>query len=217
MDNIDIEVNQAEIMLRLQDSINSKINSAWRDEKTPWYRAVWTECAELMDHVGWKWWKYQENDIYQMKLELVDIWHFGLSEVLAKTKNISEATGVVTQVLKEIGLINSIRSREEILSAVEDFALMTIGTKKFDLPSFIRLVNFSGLGNEELYKMYVGKNVLNTFRQDNGYKTGGYVKVWSGKEDNIWLSDIVNNLSINSPSFVTDLYKELENTYKYKS
>ena len=42
-------------MLRLQESINLKINAAWVKADNPWHRAIWTECAEMMDHVGWKW------------------------------------------------------------------------------------------------------------------------------------------------------------------
>lgn len=68
-------------MLELQDSINSLINKEWRHAHNPWYRAIWTECAELMDHIGWKWWKKQEIDIEQAQIELIDIWHFGLSDV----------------------------------------------------------------------------------------------------------------------------------------
>ena len=60
-------------MLELQDSINSLINNEWRNAHNPWYRAIWTECAELMDHIGWKWWKKQEIDIEQAQIELIDI------------------------------------------------------------------------------------------------------------------------------------------------
>ena len=35
-----------------------------------------------MDHYGWKWWKKQSPDTEQVKLELVDIWHFGLSQLI---------------------------------------------------------------------------------------------------------------------------------------
>ena len=34
------------------------------------------ECSELLDHYGWKWWKHQATDLDQVKLEIVDIWHF---------------------------------------------------------------------------------------------------------------------------------------------
>lgn len=36
----------------------------------------------------------------------------------------------------------------------------------------------------EWFKQYTGKNVLNVFRQDHGYKAGTYIKVWDGREDN---------------------------------
>ena len=42
------------------------------------------------------------------------------------------------------------------------------------------------------------KNVLNKFRQDNGYKTGEYSKVWFGKEDNVHLEEILNKLEFNN-------------------
>jgi hypothetical protein len=37
----------------------------------------------------------------------------------------------------------------------------------------------------ELYKRYLIKNQLNTFRQDHGYKDGTYIKLWGGVEDNV--------------------------------
>ena len=46
-------------MLRLQDQMNQKVHPDWVSQNYEWYRAVWIECAELMDHVGYKWWKHQ--------------------------------------------------------------------------------------------------------------------------------------------------------------
>ena len=65
--------NQLITRLSLQDKMNTKVNNDWRAQNFQWYRAIWTECAELMDHYGWKWWKNQPVDIDQSKLELVDI------------------------------------------------------------------------------------------------------------------------------------------------
>ena len=69
-------------MLNLQDSMNTRVHPEWRTQGYEWYRAIWVECAELMDHYGWKWWKKQQPDWEQVKLELIDIWHFGLSDLL---------------------------------------------------------------------------------------------------------------------------------------
>jgi hypothetical protein len=41
--------------------------------------------------------------------------------------------------------------------------------------------------------MYIAKRVLNDFRWDNGYTTGGYTKNWFGQEDNDVMLDILEN------------------------
>ena len=71
-------------MLRLQDAMNTKVHPEWTQQGFEYYRAVWVECAELLDHHGWKWWKKQNPDIEQIKLELIDIWHFGMSMLLTE-------------------------------------------------------------------------------------------------------------------------------------
>ncbi|MCU7958424.1 MAG: dUTP diphosphatase, partial [gamma proteobacterium symbiont of Bathyaustriella thionipta] len=49
-------------MLSLQDSMNTRVDENWRQAGFAWYRAIWVECGELMDHYGWKWWKHQQPD-----------------------------------------------------------------------------------------------------------------------------------------------------------
>ena len=51
-------IEQIKTMLHMQDDVNKHlIGDNWREKKHPFYRAIWTESAELMDHIGWKWWK----------------------------------------------------------------------------------------------------------------------------------------------------------------
>ena len=66
---------------------------------------------------------------------------------------------------------------------------------------------------ESLYVSYVGKNVLNFFRQDHGYQNGTYRKTWGGKEDNEILVEIIERLDPASSSFRTDLYGLMQNEY----
>ena len=54
---------QIQTMLELQNAMNAKVHADWREQGFEWYRAIWVECAELMDHYGWKWWKKQSPDI----------------------------------------------------------------------------------------------------------------------------------------------------------
>ena len=69
-------------MAEMQDAHNTLVHEQWSTQGYEYYRAMWVECAEMLDHFGWKWWKKQDGDLDQVKLELVDIWHFALSELL---------------------------------------------------------------------------------------------------------------------------------------
>jgi hypothetical protein len=59
----------------------------------------------------------------------------------------------------------------------------------------------------------VGKNVLNFFRQDNGYKEGTYVKNWDGREDNEHLSELVAAMDHGAPDFAEQVYAVLAERY----
>ena len=73
---------QLAAMADLQAGLNDNVHPNWRSQGHEYYRAIWVECAELLDHYGWKWWKHQQTDLAQVKLEVVDIWHFGLSDLI---------------------------------------------------------------------------------------------------------------------------------------
>ncbi len=201
-------------MLTLQDGMNRKINPAWRAAANPWYRAIWTECAELLDHVGWKWWKKQHPDMPQIHLELVDIFHFGLSELLQAR---GDANAAASQAIEAyVGFANASPVNPDCISRqsmIEGFALKVLESKQFDLETFFRLANSCGLDEITLYELYVGKNVLNTFRQEHGYKSGEYQKIWDGREDNEWLVEISASIEKDPASFSRELYARLAKKY----
>jgi hypothetical protein len=97
---------------------------------------------------------------------------------------------------------------------LESFTEKTLITKDFDLQGFARLMAGINMDFETLYVGYVGKNVLNFFRQDYGYKDGSYVKQWNGVEDNEHLVQIVSMLDTSSSAFAKDLYTQMELRYK---
>lgn len=194
-------------MLELQNAMNSKVNENWADQDFAWYRAIWVECAELLDHYGWKWWKKQTPDADQVKLELVDIWHFGLSILLLESANEADIATAVEQQLAKVNPSGDFRAD------LEAFTLATLQSKGFDVASFGTLMAGIDLSFDELYTRYVGKNVLNFFRQDNGYQDGSYRKQWGGKEDNEHLVEAVAELDHTSPLFKDDLYQALLQRY----
>ncbi len=61
------------------------------------------------------------------------------------------------------------------------------------LSAYFVLAMKCGLNLDALYAIYVGKNVLNKFRQNHGYKDGSYKKTWNGVEDNEVLNEILKS------------------------
>ena len=199
---------QIATMLELQDSMNSKVRDDWRKQNFEWYRAIWIECAELLDHHGWKWWKKQQPDVNQIALELVDIWHFGQSLLLLKDQSHEAISESVIKAFDEV------EASGDFAINLEEFTKNTLVTKDFDINGFVGLVKGIGMQFDQLYIAYVGKNVLNFFRQDHGYQDGSYHKQWGGKEDNEHLVEIVGKLDTNLATFKDDLYSEMKAVYQ---
>ena len=207
MSEITVAQHQISQMLTMQDAMNSRVSETWRENNYQWYRAIWVECAEMLDHHGWKWWKHQEIDLPQVQLELVDIFHFGLSLRLM--------SGADNQVIAhELALQLTMGSKEtDFKIALENLASSAVTDKNFNAIALADCMRLMNMNIEELFRQYVGKNTLNFFRQDNGYKEGSYIKVWNGEEDNEVLARLVKSLDTSSENFQTSLYQALEQKY----
>ena len=197
-------------MLDLQNKINEKVHPHWREQNFEWYRAIWVECAELLDHYGWKWWKKQSPNQAQIELELVDIWHFGLS-ILLSNYDIEKSISLISEVMTDQK--GSGKFRENL----EDFTSNTLQTRSFDLKRFNQVMNDVGLTFEKLYVGYISKNVLNSFRQDKGYQAGTYIKDWGGIEDNEYLIRLASKMDPKSENFSSELYTLMEKEYEAHS
>ena len=197
-------------MLEMQDRMNQKVHPDWINQNYEWYRAIWVECGELLDHYGYKWWKKQQPDMNQVNLEVIDIWHFGMSALFAPDKTRDE---LAQQIENEVDSYHHPVTRD-VREATENLAEDCLRRKGFSVAKFWDLLNAVDMNFDELYRQYVGKNVLNFFRQDNGYKTGTYIKVWHGREDNEHLVDILDELNAQSSSFPDDVYAGLAERYQ---
>jgi dimeric dUTPase (all-alpha-NTP-PPase superfamily) len=199
---------QIKIMLELQDGMNTKVNANWQQQGYEWYRAIWVECAELMDHYGWKWWKKQSPDTEQVALELIDIWHFGLSILLQSG---AKPELLAAQIKNQLVISTD---EQDFRVDLEKFVAATLGDRQFHIGLFGRLMAGVGMSFDQLYRGYVGKNLLNFFRQDHGYKDGSYRKHWhDGREDNEHLVEAAQSLDASKPEFKDELYAELKRRY----
>lgn len=220
------------LMLQLQNQLNDATNGEqWVDGITKnqkhinWKRCIYMECAEMIDSFSWKHWKniHQDPDWANLQIEVVDVWHFIMS--LAIEQYHQEMIGGVEDVAMMISEMSAFQkienhkeghfhSENEVMAKVEDLMRIVLAKENLDIKQlieeFFELVVMSGLNLDTLYRLYVGKNILNQFRQDNGYKDGSYIKMWDGVEDNVVMKKIWEENPDLQPE---TLYKELAKKY----
>jgi dimeric dUTPase (all-alpha-NTP-PPase superfamily) len=219
------------LMFQLQAELNESTNGPdWTSGITKnkkvinWRRCIYMECAEMIDSFSWKHWKNidQEPDWANLQIEVVDVWHFIISlaiENYAKTlRGTVDTLALNAAELKAFEQINitetAFATQDEIIVKVEELMRISLAKGELELEAlfenFFDLVVLSGLNLETLYRLYVGKNILNQFRQDNGYKDGSYIKVWDGQEDNVVMKRIWEENADIKPDM---LYRELTKIY----
>lgn len=223
-------MKKIEAMLTLQQKLNDATNgTGWENGVTKngktidWRRCIYLEAAELIESYPWKHWKnIDASPNYEnIKIEAVDIWHFVMSEALriyavehkgdipSLAKAITEQEGYQTLKAKQK---QACQDYYQEIALTEDFvtSLFCHDSIEVLVSKFFTVAAVSGLDLESLYLLYIGKNILNTFRQDHGYKDGSYIKIWGGREDNVVMQEILEAQSDISPEA---LYKALEAAY----
>jgi len=218
--------HKLEEMFLLQKELNDSTNGKnWElginkyNKEINWLRCIHMEVAELIDSAPWKHWKNiaAEPDMKNIHVELVDIWHFLMSYILQET-NVPKAVSLVNthciyEAVENVDVSIMIKESEKlsyISLAIETGNMPSFsGIERF-IDQFFRCCKISGLSFNWLQKLYIGKNCLNKFRQDNGYKEGTYIKNWAEQEDNVIMVEILDTME--SVDFDT-LYKKLNESY----
>ena len=214
-------MNQIKQMFELQQQLNDNTNGEiWTEGATKegrqisWLRCIYMEATEAIDSFNWKHWKDLDakHDLDNAKVELVDIWHFLMSEAIhfgdagfaeiyndMKPERDTDPEKLVEILEKIIAVAASANVDKSQNSLYQLFALFfqAIAHMEMDVP--------------ELYKRYLVKNQLNTFRQEHGYKDGSYVKMWGDVEDNVVAFKIMDDNPELTPE---QLYEKLEATYQ---
>ncbi len=219
--------SKLEEMFLLQKELNDSTNGKnWElginkfGKEINWLRCIHMEVAELIDSTPWKHWKNinAQPDMNNIHVELVDIWHFLMSYVLQET-NVPKAVSLVnTHCIYEAATDIDVKA---MVKEAEKLSYISLAIETGNMPSFsgierfidqfFRCCKISGLSFTWLQKLYIGKNCLNKFRQDNGYKEGTYIKDWDGNEDNVIMVSLLE--SMEDVSFEI-LYSQLDESYK---
>lgn len=216
-----INYKQLKVMINLQNIMNATVDTNWINKDWDWFRASMLEGAEGIEHHGWKWWKAQNKDLAQLQMEIVDIWHFYLSEFIRVSKgNEEDALNLIKSHYEEHDnkLVNFDYKQYDLTSLPLlnklDLLIGLAASKRYHVPLILSIVKDCDMDWVKFYEMYVNKNVLNIFRQKNGYKQGTYHKEWFGKEDNIYLEEISKKLNPSNDDYYEVLWSELEKTYQ---
>lgn len=209
---------QLDTMLSLQNEMNSTVNPDWLAAGYPFLRAVVVEGAEAIEHHGWKWWKKQEMDLPQVQLELVDIFHFVLSHFIIQEKGeLAKARDHILALSQQADSFQLDGDKYEIgsLTLLEklEMTVALAALKRVSIGLFAAMLEDCEMDWQELFKQYVGKNTLNLFRQEKGYKEGTYIKEWHGREDNEVLVDLMNKLDPTKDDFKDQLMSGLRENY----
>jgi dimeric dUTPase (all-alpha-NTP-PPase superfamily) len=201
-------INKLENCRELQGTMNSLVNPNWKKANYNFPRAAWMEMGEALSTVDWKWWKKQTPDQYQLKLEMVDILHFMLSDAILNQ--------IITPRIRDIWTKSQQRFPKNLVNDVEtvfqfgELFIRSATDGQLYWGHYFDTMLAMGIDFNEVIDMYIAKNTLNVFRQKHGYKDGTYIKEWFGEEDNKTLERIV----LQNPTFdFHQIYAALEVAY----
>lgn len=177
----------------------SKDNNA--DGRWDYPLAASQEIGEFLDSWGYSWWSKADVDLPNCMTELVDAWHFLVSQAIIECKG--NLTLAAEQLFNCYVFVTdngvSHGHRAVVMRAKQLMAGLLTWTTDAEIyysqdiyDQFFSLMLSAGFSLDHFTTRYNAKLQLNLFRQLNGYNTKPrqYKKIWTtdGKEDNYFLS-----------------------------
>jgi len=150
--------------------------------------------------------------INHIVMELVDIWHFGISDMLINFKEIDKTAAIISK-LCDVPYEETTQ-KQDLPFLIEGLVEGTLLSRSFNVSNFLSLCRCLNIDIDKLYNLYIGKNILNIFRQKYGYDKGHYIKMWDGREDNDYLIEFTKTLDMSSSSDQNILITRLTETYE---
>lgn len=189
------------------------------------------ELFELVESTPWKWWKgASPADIWNVKIELIDMLHFLISNVALnnnlKKEDEDKILGFsnpdfVSKKIFNNGDENEGTNRKEAFNVLK---MIVNEDEDFDLIDYV--VKVGGLESNEISAIYIAKYTLNEIRWKGGYAFNNYKKMKSGYidengnavesvEDNVFLKSLVDDFKKDETMTLKDLrnkvFEVLEN------
>ena len=217
----EVNIKLLKNMLELQDKLNTKTcGDKWtlgittEGREINWKRYIRMELFELINSSDkFKHWKNLDGDVDfdNIKMEVVDVWHFLMSEALTELSISAIILMYSYSVINNDYIVAKELDYFDIVDIADNMIESTYTNGKGSMNdmfyNFFKLLASVGMSFGDLYKQYLVKNVLNTFRQNNGYKQGTYVKEINGDEDNVHIMSIANNRPNITPDELYEKYQ----------
>lgn len=198
----------------LQDKFNKEVNPNWITANYSWETAIFVETSELIDSLGYKWWKHTVPDMDNSRVELVDILHFLLSKLMT-IMTMEKGVDLLTTSLSgyDFSLGSDGLSKLISKSLIKMNSELTLGNfeEAVNWFSFVASIMFDNF--DDVFNLYMVKNVLNKFRQNNGYKEGTYKKHWNFNGDVVEDNKVAESILKNGITDFEKVYSKLETIY----
>lgn len=227
-----LNLDQMTVMLGLQHNLNTLSYPNWVKDHPDYLLAGAVELlGEGIEYTPWKWWKAGKLQKDRLFLELIDALHFNMSALLVRYKQspaIGETAQEVTVRVSAYQMDNNNNEADPLDNFQEAFVPQIIKsiTRSYlsesantGMTMLFNLLYSLGYTGDDIFKSYIGKNVLNTFRQANGYKAGTYVKIWdTNPEDPQEDNDFLQKFLASSPVAPEEIYDAAYNylTMRYQ-
>lgn len=180
-----LSIKQFSDLAHLQHELNKAMSlknfghDAWQNAGLDWSLAIEAETIEILEWMGWKWWKGVDNyrkgitpeNVEQVKIELVDLLHFGLSHWIAKENTAPMVFGE--------SLYGSYSDTHNAFSACWKIRRSGVKGQGLHWGAWYILCCACEFEASDIWDYYIGKYALNKFRQENGYGDGSYQKEWN--------------------------------------
>jgi hypothetical protein len=210
--------SKVELMCDMQERLNNHTFPTWKTANLDWSTALMTETSEMIESIGWKWWKQIVPDVPNVKVEIIDLFHFFMSFHLVRPIYKTEIAANMSNYLKS-SYESKIKQEDVINTSKKFIASVLLPGYSNTYKNLADLIAFYFDDFDEFARGYLTKNILNTFRQNNGYKDGTYKKMWAHKdtlvEDNVVAFKEASKLTIDE-EFEINLIKKLNKAYKKK-
>lgn len=227
-----LNLQQMMVMLALQHRLNTLSYPVWLKDAPDYLLAGSVELlGEGIEYTPWKWWKAGKLQKDRLFLELIDALHFNMSALLiryqqhhesedvAKYRTVRVAANQMELNNKDAGPLDHFQESNVpkiIKSITRSYLSESTNTGMTMLFNLLYSLGYTG---DDIFKSYIGKNVLNTFRQANGYKAGTYVKIWdTNPEDPQEDNDFLQKFLASSPVAPEEIYDAAYNylTMRYQ-